>query len=153
MIPRWRSWPCLALAALALAPGCDRGAPARGGETAPAVRPTAPKDYGKKACRLARACYQRHRTVGPVAGHVEVTADAAGHGLEVSYTGSAPTPVRECMAAEVRKLFLRGYAAGPGVFVCDYHGEILAGGVEKIDQQWSFRPAGPASAPATQEPR
>jgi len=119
------------------------GAPPAPGQKLPPAAPTkrSPDDYGSYACRLMKGCYTKHQAFGQVAGRITINVGADGKATASAYdNGTAPGPVKDCIVTSGKMINIPGFDAGAGQLVCDYNGQLMAGGMEIMTKSWKFVP-------------
>lgn len=100
-------------------------------------------------------CYEQLKVNGSVDGSIVVDVAKDGTITNVSYTGSAPKPVQECMIAKVKeKKQVKGFTGDPLQMNCGYSG-TLNNGIRMTMWSPNFKrmpadaPAASSSAPAS----
>ncbi len=128
--------------ATALAPACDSGTQEQAaqakpeGKTAPAPKPEKPEPPAEETflnhvCVESElmSCYDKFNKHGSIDGTVIVDIAKDGSLHSVSYTGSAPKPVSECMVALVKaKPPVPKFTGSPLQALCSYSGNRMMGG-------------------------
>ncbi len=134
--------PAAVLVATALICGCDSGAEDKKPPTqtadkdTPAAKPEKPQAPAEEVflghvCVESElmSCYDKFKKHGSIDGTVTVDIAKDGSIHSVSYTGSAPKPVSDCMVELVRaKPPVPKFTGSPMQALCNYSGSRMMGG-------------------------
>ncbi len=95
------------------------------------------------------ACYAQHDVNGAIDGRLVADIGADGSVTGVTYSGSAPPPVRGCLVELIRPRGIDGYTASGGVVECQYSG-TYNNGMQMLSEGWMYTdaPAEPGAGEA-----
>ena len=120
--------------------GCPTPAP-EAAEVTPVAPPPSEDEihagWASQICADYVDCYGGHNVNGAIDGRLLAVIADDGSVSEVRYTGSAGTPIQDCLVARLGARFIDGYKSSGGLVRCQYSGTYNQG-MQILSEGWQY---------------